>query len=372
MPEWLSKLIEWIIQFFKTNPPPAGLPADAQPPVSEPIATKPLPSDSRPFLRLVDTGATDGGLRILSLQLKTNASIAPATINVVSGQPGKQALRQAGDSRAGSLEPIPEGYYDVGALEWAGAIGDYKQSFGTGLGPVWASITPKMKTERSALGFHLDENAATSPGTAGCVAFRNLEDLKKFVSWFANPATAPKSLTVNWKLGSVETAISQPTPTPIPVPGKEIVPDHTIWSPNHNEKREQAIDHIVLHNTDGSVGSAVARFMDPGQQVSAHYIVGRDGKVTKMVQEAHTAWHAGDHVMNHRSVGIEIEAGKTVGLGMTPEQEARLVGMVKLLVMKYKIDFSRIIPHRDVVATDCPGWIWANDDIFKKWVKDHI
>ncbi|WP_442944747.1 N-acetylmuramoyl-L-alanine amidase [Nostoc sp.] len=52
---------------------------------------------------------------------------------------------------------------------------------------------------------------------------------------------------------------------------------------------------------ESSLQAAIARFQDPEEQVSAHYIVARDGTCIQMVLEDHTAWHAGDRGMNESS-----------------------------------------------------------------------
>lgn len=162
-----------------------------------------------------------------------------------------------------------------------------------------------------------------------------------------------------------------PIEAPHPNPPLAFLPDHTIMSPNFNNNREHTIDTIILHNTEGTVSSAVGRFMNASEQVSAHFIIGRDGKSTKMVLEANTAWHSGNRDTNHRSFGIEIEAGGGTGVGMTPVQEAKVIELCKYLRRKYGIPVNRVFPHRHVVSTSCPGSIWKSDALFYEWVKSH-
>lgn len=163
-------------------------------------------------------------------------------------------------------------------------------------------------------------------------------------------------------------------PAPPPPPPKMEMPTVTAsyWSPNINHGRDHVIDTIVLHNTEGAVSSAVARFMDAGEQVSAHYITGKNGTLTQCVVEGNIAWHAGNRDINHRSIGIENEAGGNVGKGMTGIQEDLLIQLVKFLMQKYDIHIDRILPHRDCVATDCPGSIWPTDEDFNKWKRDKL
>ena len=354
MAEFLAKLWQWLLDFFKPSAP-----------VVTP-ETKPLPSDERYKLRLYDSKLVDrSGLKVLRLVLG-HQGVVKDSWNVVSGQPGAQVFRQGWESKAGSMEPLPEGYYTVGPVEFKGAKGDYKTSWGPGLGPVWLDILPKMKTSRSALGFHLDENMSTAPGTAGCVAFQDTESLKRFVMWFNKPNLAPKELTVNWGLGSVETKAKEPS-------GSQWKgPDQFIQSPNYNSAREGTLNKIVLHNTEGTVTSAIDRFLNTSEQVSAHYILGRNGKTVQMVKDSHVAWHAGDRGVNHTSIGIEIEAGGGTGTGMTEMQETNLVLLIKSLMFQYGITLNNIIPHRHTVATSCPGSIWPTDASLEAWKAKHL
>ena len=50
---------------------------------------------------------------------------------------------------------------------------------------------------------------------------------------------------------------------------------------------------IVVHTTDGSFDAAAAWFEDPESGVSAHYLVGLDGRLAQFVSEEDTARHAG-------------------------------------------------------------------------------
>ena len=80
-------------------------------------------------------------------------------------------------------------------------------------------------------------------------------------------------------------------------------------SPNFWKGRTRT-DCLVLHYTaNESLSEAVSLMRARG--VSAHYIVGTDGEVRRLVHEKHRAWHAGDSAWNGRvavnqfSIGIE-------------------------------------------------------------------
>lgn len=61
-------------------------------------------------------------------------------------------------------------------------------------------------------------------------------------------------------------------------------------------------------------GHAAERVLcDPAREVSAHYLIHRDGRVVALVEEALRAWHAGQGTwrgaadVNSRSIGIELD-----------------------------------------------------------------
>ena len=134
------------------------------------------------------------GLRRLSLQ------IGDDTFSVASGARGAQTLRRPQDPRStpGNLEPIPQGRYVIGAIEFANGKDNYEGSWGHGLGPMWVGLDAEFSDDRGAFGFHQDHNIGGSPGSAGCVVFRNVSDLKRFVS--ALRKHKPKHLSVEWGL----------------------------------------------------------------------------------------------------------------------------------------------------------------------------
>ncbi len=162
------------------------------------------PTKGNYYLKLTRTYQKESnGLEDLNLALMQGNQIVDK-VTAVSGQPGKQYFRKAGDSISGSMEPLPEGKWSLGNVEWAGSgKGSYSGSWGEGLGPVWVSVNPEMYTKRSDIGIHWDYNASYSPGTSGCIGIINKSDLQKVVSWFDNSLTSPKETIVDWGLGTV-------------------------------------------------------------------------------------------------------------------------------------------------------------------------
>lgn len=153
-------------------------------------------------MTLVRTGQVDPrGLELLRLEFVVN-SIPMAHLLVVSGSPGRQNFRRGRDSRAQSMEPLPEGRWGVEDIEWASGRDNYSGSWGPGLGPVWVPLNYQApgKTDRSAIGIHYDENHGVAPGSAGCVVLRSIADVKRLVSLLRQHD--PHVLFVNWGLGT--------------------------------------------------------------------------------------------------------------------------------------------------------------------------
>lgn len=113
-------------------------------------------------------------------------------------------------------------------------------------------------------------------------------------------------------------------------------------SPNHSSREGVRVDTIIIHHTatpatprgDAIALAALCSTM-PGRRVSAHYFIGHDGRVYRLVPEDRCAWHAGksqlpwehakawhhpDSSVNHRSIGVEIG---NPGDGVTPFTEAQ-------------------------------------------------
>lgn len=116
------------------------------------------------------------------------------------------------------------------------------------------------------------------------------------------------------------------------------------------------IDRVVMHTMVGTWEGAAARFDNPTQQVSAHYGVKVDGGLIHWLEETFTAYHAGNYLMNQRSIGIEHEdLGDYNGVrpDVLYESSAKLVADI-CTFYQIPIDRNHIIKHNQVIATGCP------------------
>lgn len=180
-------------------------------PVSRRTPTKPKPGGRPPepqthggktFLRLTRTRDIDRGLRILDLQYVKRGRRVDS-IEVCSGVAGRQKFRTGKDSRVGSLEPLPEGRWFIHDILWRDGPDNYEgRVWNKGLGPVKINLDFKGpgRTARSAIQIHIDWNADSAPGTAGCIGVSNRADFRTLVTWLRD--TDPRDLFVDYGLGT--------------------------------------------------------------------------------------------------------------------------------------------------------------------------
>ena len=127
-------------------------------------------------------------------------------------------------------------------------------------------------------------------------------------------------------------------------------------SPNFRPGRRKPISAIVVHYTASlSIEGTLGWFQRKDSGVSAHYVIGRDGRVVQMVREEDVAWHAGRSAMvphetppretnvNEFSVGIELVG--TPDSGFTDRQLASLYEVLARTVAKYHIPPERVVGH---------------------------
>ena len=114
--------------------------------------------------------------------------------------------------------------------------------------------------------------------------------------------------------------------------------------------------YIILHHTaQESVEQTIRTFTLNRTQVSAHYIVGDDGRVVQMLNDYLRAWHAGSGSwgkitdMNSCSIGIELDNN-----GYEPFSEAQITSLMALLSRlqkEFNIPKANIIGHADIAPS---------------------
>lgn len=159
-----------------------------------------------------------------------------------------------------------------------------------------------------------------------------------------------------------------------------ILPFGAMWYPastaNYDpadRPNDHAIDTIVIHVTQGPFWATINAFQNPDFQVSAHYLVGRDGSIAKLVREGNVAWHAGNHAVNLRSIGVEHAGYVEDPSSFTDEMYAASARLVRDIAARYGIPLDRdhIIAHSEVpgaMRTDPgPYWDW---DVYMRLLRE--
>jgi N-acetylmuramoyl-L-alanine amidase len=130
------------------------------------------------------------------------------------------------------------------------------------------------------------------------------------------------------------------------------IPESNYTIGREGERIELIVDHWTVVMFEG----AIRRFKDPNSQLSAHYVIGQDGRVAQLVSEGDTAYHAGNYGVNLRSIGIEHEAGPA--MAPTDALYAASAELHAMIAVRHGLDLAvgtTVLPHRAIVPTECPG-----------------
>ncbi len=127
----------------------------------------------------------------------------------------------------------------------------------------------------------------------------------------------------------------------------------TYPSPNFGDRKGGArVELIVLHYTVLDCAASLERLCDPQAEVSAHYLIDRDGTLHVLVDEGARAWHAGAGEwggagdVNSRSIGIEL-----VNSGAEPFAEPQMAALERLLadlLDRHALPPQAVIGHSDL------------------------
>ncbi len=126
----------------------------------------------------------------------------------------------------------------------------------------------------------------------------------------------------------------------------------TYWLPSKNFDQRRP-NFVIIHYTGSATfEEAIRTLTDPAQEVSAHYLVRRDGIIYQLVDERGRAWHAGesrwgsDTDLNSSSLGIELDNN-----GREPFSDAQITALLALLddiKRRYHIPTSNFLGHSDI------------------------
>jgi N-acetylmuramoyl-L-alanine amidase len=134
------------------------------------------------------------------------------------------------------------------------------------------------------------------------------------------------------------------------------VPSEWVGTVNFNLRKP---NYVIIHFTaQDSASQTLHTFTVVKSQVSAHYVVGKDGKVYHMLNDYLRAWHAGFSKwgsisdMNSCSIGIEVDNN-----GSEPFTAAQIKSLLTLLAQLkrvYNIPATNFIGHQDIAPLRKP------------------
>lgn len=147
-----------------------------------------------------------------------------------------------------------------------------------------------------------------------------------------------------------------------------------VRSPNKTKYQTNKKKFIILHHTwGGTMAWNVSRFQNPISQVSAHYIVGRDGEVVKFNTHDDILWHCWSskininwkiyYDLNRSSIGIEIINGEEEDgeeRDFTDAQRKAVDKLIQSIMKDTWIPHTHIKRHKDIAP-------WRKVDIYDEF-----
>jgi len=127
-----------------------------------------------------------------------------------------------------------------------------------------------------------------------------------------------------------------------------------VASPNIGDRRGgMRPTMLIMHYTGLETAErSIAVLSDPICEVSSHYVVDVDGRITQMVREADRAWHAGrsfwqgETDINSCSIGIEIQ---NPGNEVFPKSQMRAVELLAGdIVRRHDMQPENVLGHSDI------------------------
>lgn len=122
-----------------------------------------------------------------------------------------------------------------------------------------------------------------------------------------------------------------------------------------NSKRFVIVHHTASSNKTTFQG--IVNFFKKKDYISIHYVVGRNGEITQLVDENDRAWHAGKSEwkgtkdLNNHSIGIEILSdGKT----FTDKQREATQWLCQNIIKRNNIPIDNVLTHANIA----PGRKW--------------
>lgn len=131
------------------------------------------------------------------------------------------------------------------------------------------------------------------------------------------------------------------------------IPERTAFTVNFNLRKPNFV--IIHHTAQNSCEKTLQTFTSDSTEVSAHYVICKDGTLHHMLNDYLRAWHAGaskwGNTTDINSVSIGIELDNNGVDSFTTAQLNVLEGLLAELKAKYNIPAANFIGHADVAPT---------------------
>jgi N-acetylmuramoyl-L-alanine amidase len=128
------------------------------------------------------------------------------------------------------------------------------------------------------------------------------------------------------------------------------LPPYWIGTTNFGMRKPNYV--IIHHTAQNGCGQTLKTFTTGSTQVSAHYVICKDGTLHHMLNDYLRAWHAGaakwgnETDLNSASIGVEIDNN---GFELFSEAQLNtLLGLLASLKKKYNIPVANFIGHADI------------------------
>jgi N-acetylmuramoyl-L-alanine amidase len=168
-----------------------------------------------------------------------------------------------------------------------------------------------------------------------------------------HPAVSPQVVTAgvyNHETDSVVQIIEQQQPAMLTDSTGAQIPSQFIGTVNFNLRKP---NYVIIHFTaQDSAAQTIQTFSIVKTQVSAHYVISKDGKIYHMLNDYLRAWQAGVSKwgsitdMNSCSIGIELDNNGNEPFA--PQQVNSLLYLLAYLKKTYNIPTANFIGHQDI------------------------
>jgi N-acetylmuramoyl-L-alanine amidase len=127
-------------------------------------------------------------------------------------------------------------------------------------------------------------------------------------------------------------------------------PAYAVGTTNFNLRKPNFV--IIHHTAQNSCEQTLKTFTTPSAQVSAHYVICKDGTIHHILNDYLRAWHGGaarwgnSTDINSNSIGIEIDNN-----GFETFTDAQINSLLRLLAIlkkEYNIPAANFIGHADI------------------------